>query len=74
MKKKDNLMIKPPAYLVILIERPGGLPEHELQLAQSPPPDAGVPGLELGLALVQEVDQVSGDGQQHRLGGNLRRG
>ena len=40
------------SYLVILIESPGGLPEHELELAQRPPPDAGVPGLELGLALV----------------------
>ena len=44
--------MKTSSYLVILIERPGGLPEHELELAQRPPPDAGVPGLELGLALV----------------------
>ena len=64
--------MKTSSYLVILIERPGGFPEHELELAQCPPPDTGVPGLELGLALVQEVDQVRGDGQQHRLGGNLQ--
>ena len=56
-------MIKHPSYLVILIERPGGLSEHELQLAKCPPPDAGVPGLELGLPLVQEVTQMGGDGE-----------
>ena len=49
----------------------GGLPEHELELAEGAPPDARVPGLELGLPLVEEVDQVGGDGQQHGLGGNL---
>ena len=59
------------SYLVILIEGPGGLPEHELELAQGAPPDASVPGLELGLPLVEEVDQVRRDGQQHRLGGDL---
>ena len=35
------------------------------------PPDAGVPGLELGLALVEEVAEVGGDGQQDRLGRRL---
>ena len=56
---------KDPSYLVILIERPGGLSEHELELAQCPPPDASVPGLELGLALVQEMTQMSCDRQQN---------
>ena len=49
----------------------GGFPEHELELAQSPPPDPGISRLELGLALVEEVDQVGGDGQQDGLGGSL---
>ena len=51
----------------------GSFPQHELELAQSPPPDAGVPGLELGLSLVEEVDEVGGDGQQNGLGWGLYR-
>ena len=50
-------------HLVVLVESPGRLPEHELQLAQSAPPDARVPRLQLGLPLVEEVDQVGGDWQ-----------
>ena len=33
--------------LLVDIERLGGLPQHELELAQSPPPDAAVSGLNL---------------------------
>ena len=61
----------PSANLIILIESPGGFPQHELKFAQSSPPDPGISGLELGLALVEEVDQVGGDGQQDGLGGSL---
>ena len=53
--------------LLIDVERLGGFPQHQLELAQSPPPDAGVPGLELGLSLVEEVDEVGRDGQEDGL-------
>ena len=49
----------------------GSFPQHELELAQSSPPDAGVPGLELGLSLVEEVDQVGGDREEDGLGWGL---
>ena len=58
-------------YLIVLEERPGGLPEHELELAEGAPPDARVPGLELGLPLVEEVDQVGGDREEDGLGWGL---
>ena len=71
VKTVNNLKYFHRYYLIVLEERPGGLPEHELELAEGAPPDARVPGLELGLPLVEEVDQVGGDGKQHGLRGNL---
>ena len=58
--------------LSILLAHLSGFSEHELELAQCPPPDASIPGLELGLALVQEMDQVSCDRQQNGLGRRLK--
>ena len=60
------------SHLAVDVEGVRGFPQHQLHLGQSSPPDAGVPRLQLRNPLVQEVNQVSGDGQQHRLGGNLR--
>ena len=35
--------------LLIDVERLGGFPQHQLELAQSPPPDATVTGLKIEL-------------------------
>ena len=48
------------------VESVRSLPQHELHFGQGPPPDARVPGLQFGDALVQEVDQVRVDGLQDR--------
>ena len=71
VKTVNNLKYFCRYYLIVLEERPGGLPEHELELAEGAPPDARVPGLELGLPLVEEVDQVGGDREEDGLGWGL---
>ena len=42
--------------LLVDIERLGGLPQHELELAQSPPPDAAVSGLNLSRHINYHLD------------------
>ena len=59
------------ANLIILIESPGGFPQHELKFAESSPPDPRISGLELWLPLVEEVDQVGRDREKNRLRWNL---
>ena len=50
----------------------GSFPEQELHLAESSPPYPRISGLELGLPLVQEMFEVSGDRQQDGLWWDLQ--
>ena len=57
--------------LLVHKQRLGSFPQHQLEFAQSAPPDPAISGLQLRHPLVKEVWEVGGDGQEDGLRRNL---